>query len=485
MKVALTVLIGLLFQFCAHSQFLQWNSSALPYKLILLDDTVSLGYELEAEFTCMNLGGGAIKFTKEGFQYQFSKYEYSERIGSDDKGYFRVGVQIGNREGLLDYVGEDVRLKSDEPYMYSFQVRALVAYPKTERIYENGKLKVVIGFNKNQVKVMAEVDENGALVGFGPIDEKKEKTGAWSFFRNGVAVGSKIYSQSFRVSCVLLDMDSIQQGPPIGMEMNLRSQNYHLETIDKIDSAFSYLDGLKTNALYSKSSVTGRFDFFVSYKEDSLVVYSSGRKARVYPNRGSYLNYECPLYFSKNKKEKSMPQGQFDFFYRIIENEFTILLDYNQPEWKDLQKSKTVVGFLSKKYSYIGWYEVNGIYVVSLSALNKEKREEALNTLKADRYIQSICQGITSQYDVELEYFRNEVMFVHKGVYDHEKMLSVAAKYGFKRLPTSATLPNESIYENTSKMTGEDFIARYIKMSKDPAIQGARVQTMSTRNMLD
>jgi hypothetical protein len=34
-------------------------------------------------------------------------------------------------------------------------------------------------------------------------------------------------------------------------------------------------------------------------------------------------------------------------------------------------------------------------------------------------------------------------------------------------------------------MTGEDFIARYIKMSKDPAIQGARVQTMSTRNMLD
>ena len=485
MKVALTLLTGLLFQFYAHSQFLRWNSNALPYKLILVDDTVSAAYELEAEFICTNLGGGAIKFTRDGFGYQYSKYEFSDRIGSDDSGYFKVGIQTGNVSGMLDYVGEDVRLKSDEPYMYSFQARALVAYPNTERVYENGKLKAVIGYNKNKVKVMAEVDESGDLVGFGPIDEKKEKTGAWGFFRDGVAVGSKIYSQSFRLSCILLDMDSIQEGPPIGWEMEQRSMNYYQEPIEKIDSAFSYLDGVKTNALYSKSSITGRFDFFVSYKEDTIVVYSSGRKARVYPNRGSYLNYECPLYFSKNKKEKSMPQGQFDVFYRVVENAYSILFDYSQPEWRTTEGSAKMEVMLSKKYAFIGLYNVNGIDAFSLSGLSKEKRQEALNTLKADRQVLSICQGITTQYSLDLEYLRNEVMFVHKGVYDHEKMLSVAAKYGFKRLPTSATLPNESIYQNTSKMTGEDFIARYIKMSKDPAIQGARVQTMSTRNMLD
>ena len=485
MKVVLTLLIGLLFQFYGHAQTLRWNLNGLPYELILVDDTVTMGYELEAEFTCMNLGGSAIKFTKEGFQYQFSKYEYSDRIGSDDSGYFRVGIQTGNLFGLLDYVGEDVRLKSDEPYMYSFQVRALVAYPKTERIYENGKLKAVIGYNKNKVKVMAEVDEKGDLVGFGPIDEKKEKTGAWSFFRDGVAVGSKIYSQTLRLSSVLLDMDSIQQGPPIGLEMNLRSLNYYQEPIEKIDSAFSYLDGVKTNALYSKSSIKGRFDFFVSYKEDTIVVYSSGRKARVYPNRGSYLNYECPLYFSKNKKEKSMPQGQFDVFYRIVENEYSILLDYNQPEWKDPEKSKTVVEFLSKKYSYIGWYKANGFYVVSLSALSNEKRQEALNTLTSDRYIASICQGLSTQYSAEIEYLRNEVLFTQKGVFEYEKIKAVAARYGFEILNSGGSLQNESGYLNTNKMTGEDFIARYIKMSKDPAIQGARVQTMSTRNMLD
>lgn len=485
MKVVLTLLTGLFFQFYAHSQFLQWNTTALPYRLILVDDTSSAAYELEAEFTCNNLGGGAIKFTKDGFGYQFSKYEFSDRIGSDDRGYFKVAIQTGKEPGKLDYVGEDVRLKSDEPYMYSFQVRALVANPKTERIYENGKLKAVIGFNRNQVKVMAEVDENGDLVGFGPIDEKKEKTGAWSFFRDGVAVGSKIYSQTLRLASVLIDMDSIQQGPPIGMEMNLRSLNYYQEPIEKIDSAFSYLDGVKTKALYSKSSIKGRFDFFVSYKEDTIVVYSSGRKARVYPNRGSYLNYECPLYFAKNKKEKSMPQGQFDVFYRIVENEYSILYDYSQPEWKTVEGAAKMEAMLSKKYAFIGLYVVNGVNVVSLSGLSTEKRKEALNTLKSDRQVLSICQGITTQYVVELEYLRNEVMFVHRGVYDYEKIKAVAAKYGFEILNSGGSLQNESGYLNTSKMTGEDFIARYIKMSKDPAIQGARVQTMSTRNMLD
>jgi hypothetical protein len=332
---------------------------------------------------------------------------------------------------------------------------------------------------------MAEVDENGDLVGFGPIDEKKEKTGAWSFFRDGVAVGSKIYSQTLRLASVLIDMDSIQQGPPIGMEMNLRSLNYYQEPIEKIDSAFSYLDGVKTKALYSKSSIKGRFDFFVSYKEDTIVVYSSGRKARVYPNRGSYLNYECPLYFAKNKKEKSMPQGQFDVFYRIVENEYSILYDYSQPEWKTVEGAAKMEAMLSKKYAFIGLYVVNGVNVVSLSGLSTEKRKEALNTLKSDRQVLSICQGITTQYVVELEYLRNEVMFVHRGVYDYEKIKAVAAKYGFEILNSGGSLQNESGYLNTSKMTGEDFIARYIKMSKDPAIQGARVQTMSTRNMLD
>jgi hypothetical protein len=180
-----------------------------------------------------------------------------------------------------------------------------------------------------------------------------------------------------------------------------------------------------------------------------------------------------------------MPQGQFDVFYRVVENSYSILFDYSQPEWRTIEGSAKMEAMLSKKYAFIGLYNVNGINAFSLSGLSKEKRQEALNTLKADRQVLSICQGITTQYSLDLEYLRNEVMFVHKGVYDHEKMLSVAAKYGFKRLPTSATLPNESIYQNTSKMTGEDFIARYIKMSKDPAIQGARVQTMSTRNMLD
>lgn len=485
MKVVLTLLTALFFQFSAHSQFLRWNTNALPYKLVLVDDTVSTGYELEAEFTCVNMAGSAIKFTRDGFEHQFSKYDFSERVGSDDSGFFKVAIQTGNVPGMLDYVGEDVRLKSDEPYMYSFQVRALVAYPNTEKIYSNGKLKAVIGYNKNKVKVMAEVDENANLVGFGPIDEKREKTGPWSFFRDGVAVGSKIYSQSLRLSSVLLDMDSIQEGPPVGLEMNLRSVNYYQEQIEKIDSAFSYLDGVKSSAQFSMSRVAGRFDFFISYKEDSLVVYSSGRKARVYPNRGSYLNFEYPLYFSKNKKENSMPQGQFDVFYRIVENEYAILLDYSQPEWKTVEGAAKMKAMLSKKYAFIGWYELNGINVVSLTGLSKEKRQEAINTLKSDRQVLSICQGIGSQHSVELEYLRNEVMFVHKDVYDHEKMLSVAAKYGFKRLPTSATLPNESIYQNTSKMTGEDFIARYIKMSKDPAIQGARVQTMSTRSLLD
>ena len=485
MKVALTLLTGLLIQFYAHSQFLRWNSNALPYKLILVDDTVSAAYELEAEFICNNLGGEGIKFTRDGFGYQYSKYAFSDRIGSDDSGFFKVGIQTGNVPGMLDYVGEDVRLKSDEPYMYSFQVRALVAYSNTERIYSNGKLKAVIGYNKNKVKVMAEVDENGNLVGFGPIDEKREKTGPWSFFRDGVAVGSKIYSQSLRLSCVLIDMDSIQEGAPVGLERNLRSVNYYQVQIEKIDSAFSYMDGVKSSAQFSKSSASGRFDFFVSYKEDSVVVYSSGRKARVYPNRGSYLNYECPLYFSKNKKEKSMPNGQFDVFYRVVENAYSILFDYSQPEWKTMEGSAKMEAMLSKKYAYIGLYKLNGINAFSLSGLSKEKRQEALNTLKADRQVLSICQGITTQYSLDLEYLRNEVMFVHKGVYDYEKIKAVAAKYGFEILNSGGSLPNESGYLNTSKMTGEDFIQRYIRMSKDAAIQGARVQTMSTRSMLD
>ena len=117
MKVVLTLLTALFFQFYAHCQFLTWNSNALPYKLILVDDTVSAAYELEAEFTCVNMGGSAIKFTRDGFGHQYSKYEFSDRIGSDDRGYFKVGIQTGNVPGMLDYVGEDVRLKSDEPYV--------------------------------------------------------------------------------------------------------------------------------------------------------------------------------------------------------------------------------------------------------------------------------------------------------------------------------------------------------------------------------
>lgn len=485
MKVVLTLLTALFFQFYAHSQFLRWNSNALPYKLILVDDTVSTGYELEAEFTCTNMGGGAIKVTRDGFGHQFSKYEFSERVGSDDRGFFQVAIQTGNVLGMLDYVGEDVRLKSDEPYMYSFQVRALVAYSNTERIYSNGKLKAVIGYNKNKVKVMAEVDENGNLVGFGPIDEKREKAGPWSFFRDGVAVGSKIYSQSLRLSCVFLDMDSIQEGAPVGLERNLRSVYYYQVQIEKIDSAFSYLDGVKSGAQFSKSGVAGHFDFFISYKEDSLVVYSSKRKAKVYPNRGSYLNYEYPLYFSKNKKEKSIPNGQFDLFYRIIPDTYAILLDHEKTNWKSGAESKKGESVLSQKYAHMGWHEINGMYVVSLYGMNKEKRKQALDSLLADPWIGSVCVGISTTYSLEIEYLRNEVMFVHKGSFDYEKLKTVASKYGFERLPTSASLPNESIYENTSKMTGEDFILRYIKMSKDPAIQGARVQTMSTRSFLD
>lgn len=485
MKVVLTLFFALLFQIGAQSQVLKWNSNALPYSLVFVDDTVSDVYEVSAEFKCTNFGGDPVKFTKDAYEWSFSTYDFSESIGSDDSGYFKVSVKVGNRQGMLDYEGADVRLKSTEPYVYSFQVRTLVATAKTERIYENGKLRGVIGYNKNMVKVMAEVDENGVLSGFGPIDERHEKQGAWAFFRNGAVVGSKIYSQAARVSLMLVDMDNVLPGPPVDLESNLRSLHYYQERIETIDSAFSYLNGIKSKAAMANAGIAGRIDFFISYQEDSVVVYSSGMKSRFYPNRGNYLFQESTLYFSKNKKEKSLPQGQFDVFYRLIENEYAILYDYSQPEWKTIDGTAKMEAMLSKKYAFLGLYVMNGVNVVSLSGLSAEKRKEALNTLKADRQVLSICQGITTQNSAELEYLRNEVMFVHRGVYDYEKIKAVAAKYGFELLNSRGALQNESGYLNTSKMTSEDFIARYIKMSKDPAFQGARMETMSTRNMLD
>lgn len=485
MKVVLTLIFAFIFQFKGDAQFLRWNTNAIPYGLVLVDDTISDAYELKAEFECTNLGGDLVKFTKEAYEWSFSTYDFSESVESDDSGYFKVSIKVVNRLGSLDYEGADVRLKSTEPYVYSFQVKTLVASAKTERIYENGKLKAVIGYNKNMVKVMAEVDEHGELSGFGPIDERHEKQGAWAFFRNGAAVGSKIYSQAARLSLMLVDMDSVVPRPPVDLESNLRSLHYYQERIESIDSAFSYLGGIKSNAARAEAGIRGRYDFFISYQEDSVVVYSSGMKTRFYPNRGSYLFQESTLFFSKNKKEKSLPQGQFDLFYRLIKHEFAVMLDYNQPEFKDPAKTKEIVSSLSKKYSEIGWYEINGFYVVSLTALGKEKRLEFMNMLTGDRFISSLCQGIMTQYSTELDYLRDEVMFVHKGVYDYEKLKSVASKYGFERMPTSGSLQNESIYKNKSKVADQDFIERYIRMSKDPSIQGARLQSMGTRNMLD
>lgn len=484
MKVALLFFLQVfLFQFYAHSQALKWNNQQAPMRLILVEDSVDKEVVISSEFHCTNWGE-TVRFGQQGYSPQYSEYAYPEKIYADGSGDFKVGIQCAVQAGVLDYYGEMVLLKSDEPHVYGFDVRTLVAMPGTERHYEDGQFKSITGNNKNGQAVRVELDAKGQPVAFGPISSWGEPVGMWSFFKDGVILAPKKYSEVVELSCFLVDMDSVECNTPEDPYMGRVRCWYNRTPVAQIDSVWSYTSGEKKRGHSAPTVRAGVHSIFLTYAEDSIVVFAKGRKALLYPNENSYFYRNMELLFSK-KKENRFIQGFVDTHYRLITGTYIIGLDFTQPGFATAEESKKTLDALAKKYADLGWYSENGLFHVYLSP-DKDAQQAALAKLKADPLIGFVGQAIHSSLGYETAYLITHVYLIVRGTSDFTKMNEVAAKYGFVKNQLSGSLPCEYCFEYTkSKVADEKFIRDYKKMTQDPFFKGARIEFVSPTVVLD